>query len=31
MKGRDSKEGDVYTESKIALNTLTWTGTVYKG
>lgn len=30
MKGRDSKEGEVYTESQIALETLTWSGTVYR-
>ena len=30
MTGRDSKEGAVRTESTIALETLTWSGTVYK-
>jgi len=30
MTGRDSKEGAVRTESTIALETLTWSGTVYR-
>ena len=30
MTGKDSREGDVSTESHIALETLTWSGSVYK-
>ena len=30
MTGKDSGEGDVSTESHIALETLTWSGSVYK-
>ena len=30
MTGKDSREGDVSTESHIALETLTWAGSVYK-
>ena len=30
MTGKDSREGDVSTESHIALETLTWSGRVYK-
>ena len=30
MAGKDSREGDIYTESHIALETLTWSGTVYR-
>jgi hypothetical protein len=30
LKGRDSRDGEVYSESHMALETLTWSGTVYK-
>ena len=30
MTGQDSWEGPIYTESHISLETLTWSGTVYK-
>ena len=30
MTGKDSREGAIYTESNISLETLTWSGAVYK-
>ena len=30
LRGRDSRDGDVYSESRMALETLTWSGIVYK-
>ena len=30
LRGRDSRDGEVYSESHMALETLTWSGTVYK-
>ncbi|SVE35019.1 uncharacterized protein METZ01_LOCUS487873 [marine metagenome] len=30
LRGRDSRDGDVYSESQMALETMTWSGTVYK-
>ena len=30
LRGKDSRDGEVYSESHMALETLTWAGTVYK-
>ena len=30
LRGRDSRDGEVSSESHMALETLTWSGTVYK-
>ena len=30
LRGRDSRDGEVYSESHMALETLIWSGTVYK-
>ena len=30
LRGRDSRDGEVYSESHMALETLTWSGTVYR-